>query len=167
MLFRSLRARHDVDRDLRLRHGCSRALVVKGIPAAELVERRQRLLDHARAHQLAGCVLFDEKYIQYVTGFGFLATERPVAFAVNVAGEMAVFVPEFEVERVRAETAFERVESYPEYPGVEHPMRILGRVLADLGIGAAGADQDGYPGILGYEGPALSEIGRASCRERV
>ena len=131
---------------------------MKGIPAAELVERRRRLLDHARAHELTGCVLFDEKYIQYFTGFGFLATERPVAFAVKVAGEMAVFVPEFEVERVRAETAFERVESYPEYPGREHPMRILGRVLADMGIGAAGVDQDGYPGILGYEGPALSEV---------
>src|SRR4029453_155353 len=69
------------------------------------------------------------------------------------------FVPEFEVERVRAETAFERVESYPEYPGTEHPMLILARVLQDLGInGGAGADQNGYPGILGYEGPALSEI---------
>jgi Xaa-Pro aminopeptidase len=60
---------------------------------------------------------------------------------------------------VRAETAFGRVESYPEYPGVEHPMRTLGRVLADLGIREAiGADRDGYPGILGYQGPALSEV---------
>ena len=68
-------------------------------------------------------------------------------------------MPEFEVERVRAETAFERIESYPEYPGIEHPMLILARVLADLGIrGSIGADQDGYPGILGYQGPALSEV---------
>ncbi len=38
-------------------------------------------------------------------------------------------------------------------------MRILGRVLADLGIkGKIGADQDGYPGILGYHGPPLSEV---------
>ena len=75
------------------------------------------------------------------------------------AASLAVFVPEFEVERVRAETTFERVESYPEYPGTEHPMRILGRVLADMGItGALGADSDGYPGILGYQGPALSEV---------
>ena len=128
------------------------------ITAEEFAERRERLLEHVRAHALTGCVLFDDKYVQYFTGFSFLATERPVAFAVNVAGEMAAFVPEFEVERVRAETAFERVESYPEYPGVEHPMRIFGRVLADMGIGAAGADQDGYPGILGYAGPALSEV---------
>ena len=104
-------------------------------------------------------MLFDQHYIRYFTSFGFLATERPVALVLSASGEMAVFVPEFEVERVRAETDFERVESYPEYPGTEHPMRILGRVLRDMRLsGAVGADQDGYPGILGYQGPPLSEV---------
>jgi Xaa-Pro dipeptidase len=121
--------------------------------------RRGRLLEHVRREGLVGYVLFDAAYIRYFTNFNFLATERPVVFAQNSAGEMVVLVPEFEVERVRAETDFERVESYPEYPGLEHPMRILGRVLADLGIkGKIGADQDGYPGILGYHGPPLSEV---------
>jgi Xaa-Pro aminopeptidase len=130
-----------------------------GIPAAELQARRERLLEHVRSRGLAGYVLFDEKYIQYFTSFGFLATERPVAFVSGASGDLAVFVPEFEVERVRAETAFERVDSYPEYPGTEHPMRILQKVLEDMGIrGGVGADSDGYPGILGYEGPALSEV---------
>ncbi len=129
-----------------------------GISTEELAERRERLLEHARSEGLSGVVLFDDRYIQYFTSFNFLATERPVAFAQSTSGDMAVFVPEFEVERTRAETAFERVESYPEYPGTEHPMRIFARVLADLGIGGSiGADQDGYPGILGYEGPPLSE----------
>ena len=130
-----------------------------GIPTAELAARRETLLPVIRSHALTGYVLFDESYIQYFTSFGFLATERPVGFIGNASGELAVFVPEFEVERVLAETEFERVESYPEYPGTEHPMLILARVLADMGItGGAGADQNGYPGILGYEGPALSEV---------
>jgi Xaa-Pro dipeptidase len=130
-----------------------------GIPAAELEGRRERLLEHVRGEGLSGYVLFDADYIRYFTSFWFLATERPVVFAQSAGGEMVVFVPEFEVERVRAETAFERVESYPEYPGREHPMRLFARVLADMGIeGAIGADQDGYPGILGYQGPPLSEV---------
>src|SRR5437868_4442601 len=130
-----------------------------GIPPTELRARRERLLEHVRGRGLTGWVLFDEHYIRYFTNFGFLATERPVAVVADAAGELAAFVPEFEVERVRAETEFERVESYPEYPGIEHPMRILARVLVDMGIaGAVGADQDGYPGILGYEGPALSAV---------
>ena len=130
-----------------------------GISAAEFETRRARLLKRTRDLALSGYVLFDDKYIQYFTGFNFLATERPVAVASNLAGELAVFVPEFEVERVKAETDFERIESYPEYPGREHPMNLLARLLADLGVSVAvGADQDGYPGILGYEGPPLSEV---------
>jgi Xaa-Pro dipeptidase len=133
------------------------------IPATELESRRARLLEHAREEQLSGYVLFGPDYIRYFTNFNFLSNERPIVFAQNAAGESAVFVPEFEVERVRSETAFERIESYPEYPGIEHPMRIFARVLTDLGVtGAVGADQDGYPGILGYQGPPLSEFAGAT-----
>jgi Xaa-Pro dipeptidase len=130
-----------------------------GIPAEELRQRRETLLEEVNRRGLSGFALFGQDYIRYFTAFEFLATERPVAVVGNPSGELAVFVPEFEVERVRAETDFERIESYPEYPGLEHPMRILGRLLLDLGMRAAiGADEDGYPGILGYAGPALSEV---------
>jgi Xaa-Pro dipeptidase len=129
-----------------------------GIPAEELQARREQLLDHVRGEQLTGYVLFGADYVRYYTAFEFLATERPVAVIGSASGEMAVFVPEFEVERVREEAAFERIESYPEYPGREHPMLLLARVLADMGIAAVGADEDGYPGILGYSGPPLSAV---------
>lgn len=130
-----------------------------GIPPTELRTRREKLLDRLKGEKLRGYVLFDQHYIQYFTSFGFLATERPVALVGNASGDMAIFVPEFEVERVRAETAFERVESYPEYPGIEHPLVILARLAADMGIvGDLGADGDGYPGILGYRGPSLSAV---------
>ena len=77
-------------------------------------------------------------------------------------------MPEFEVARVEEEAAFSRVPSYPEYPGEEHPLRILARVLAEMGItGKIAADHDGYPGILGYSGPALSAVtGAPSSRWR-
>jgi Xaa-Pro dipeptidase len=136
-----------------------------GIAAAELEARRERLLERVRRERLTGYVLFDQHYIQYFTSFDFLATERPVVFAQGAGGEMVVLVPEFEVDRVRAETAFDRIESYPEYPGIEHPMRILARVLAELGIREAiGADQDGYPGILGYQGPTLREVTESTVK---
>ena len=134
------------------------AAVQTGIPPDELATRRSRLLDHLAERSLDGYVLFDEKVIQYFTSFGFLATERPVAVVGSAAGDLIVFVPEFEVERVREETAFEQIESYPEYPGLEHPMHILGRLLADRGLRRLAADSDGYPGILGYAGPALSDV---------
>jgi Xaa-Pro aminopeptidase len=130
-----------------------------GIPADELEARRGRLLEHVARERLDGYVLFDPAYVGYFTGFSFLSNERPIVFAQSGAGETVVFVPEFEVERTRAETAFERVESYPEYPGREHPMLVLARVLGELGLrGKIAADEDGYPGILGYRGPPLSEV---------
>ena len=100
-------------------------------------------------------MLFGQDYIRYFTGFVFLSNERPGRPRGERGGRARVFVPEFEVERTRAETSFRRIESYPEYPGIEHPMPIFAPVLADLGIrDAFGADSDGYPGILGYQGPA-------------
>jgi Xaa-Pro aminopeptidase len=136
---------------------------VQGIPAPEFEERRGRLLEHVRRAGLSGYVLFGADYVQYFTGFWFLSNERPVVYAQSAGGEATIFVPEFEVERTRAEATFERIDAYAEYPGLEHPMRILARVLADVGIeDRIGADQDGYPGILGYEGPPLSEVTGAS-----
>jgi Xaa-Pro dipeptidase len=138
---------------------------VTAIPAAEFEERRERLLEQVTQLGATGYVLFDASYIQYFTGFWFLSNERPVVFAQSTSGDSAIFVPEFEVARTRAETGFERIESYPEYPGREHPMSILAGVLADLGLaGTVAADQDGYPGILGYEGPPLSDVTGASVR---
>ena len=129
------------------------------IPAGEFQDRRERLIEHVRREKLSGYVLFGADYIRYFTGFSFLSNERPVIYAESAAGESSIFVPEFEVERTRAESPFERIDAYAEYPGLEHPMRIFARVLSDIGIdGAIGADGDGYPGILGYEGPPLSEV---------
>ena len=134
-------------------------MTLTGITSAELQARRERLLEQVEQRALSGYVLFDQAYIRYFTGFNFLSTERPVVLAQNVSRDLVVFVPEFEVDRTRAETEFDRIESYPEYPGTEHPMLIFGRVLRELGIERAiGADQDGYPGILGYRGPKLSEV---------
>jgi Xaa-Pro aminopeptidase len=129
------------------------------ISAAEFRERRERLLEHVREVGATGYALFGPSYLHYFTGFWFLSNERPIVYVQNAEGDDAIFVPEFEVERTRAEASFERIESYPEYPGLEHPMRILARVAGDLGLRRRiAADQDGYPGILGYQGPPLSEV---------
>jgi Xaa-Pro aminopeptidase len=129
------------------------------IAESEFEQRRAMLLDRALAKGATGYVLFGADYIQYFTGFWFLSNERPVVFAQSGGGETLAFVPEFEVERTQAEAHFDHVVSYAEYPGLEHPMRILARALADVGVrGAIAADQDGYPGVLGYEGPPLSEV---------
>jgi Xaa-Pro aminopeptidase len=129
------------------------------VPATEFRSRRERLLERVRDVGATGYALFGPSYVHYFTGFWFLSNERPIVYVQSAGGDDAIFVPEFEVERTRAEGSFERIESYPEYPGLQHPMRILARVVEDLGLRARiAADQDGYPGILGYQGPPLSYV---------
>jgi Xaa-Pro dipeptidase len=129
------------------------------ISPAEFQSRAARLLDHIRSSNLNGVVLFDNYYILYFTGFAFIPTERPIAFVINARGDKSIFVPRLEVEHARAQTSFDRVDHYAEYPDDPHPMELLKRILDDMSVGSTlGADSDGYPWILGYRGPTLSEL---------
>jgi Xaa-Pro aminopeptidase len=129
---------------------------VERISESELAQRRDRLREHAPD----GFVLFTPDAVRYFTDFWFLSNERPIAYVELDGDEPFVFVPEFEIERTRAEASFARVESYPEYPGVEHPMVSLAKLVGTRERIAA--DNDGYPGILGYAGPSLSAASGAT-----
>ncbi len=127
--------------------------------------RTEQLLAVVRERGLGGAVLFDNYYILYFSGFAFVPTERPVAFVLNARGERALFVPRLELEHARAQTGFAHVDHYREYPDKPHPMDVLHETLRDMdvtgsssGTGSIGVDHDGYPPILGYRGPALSDL---------
>jgi Xaa-Pro dipeptidase len=129
------------------------------ISPGEFITRSGRLFEYIKETGYSGVVLFDSTYILYYTGFAFIPTERPVAFALNAAGEKALFVPRLEVEHAQVNSQVDRVDSYLEYPFKPHPFELLKHLLADLGMnGPLGADHDGYPWIFGYRGPALSEL---------
>jgi Xaa-Pro aminopeptidase len=129
------------------------------VPKAEFEARVRELVNYLSTENLSGAVLFDNYYVTYFTDFAFIPTERPIAFAVNAQGERALFVPRLELEHAQAEAVVDRVDYYPEYPDDPHPMVVLKGVLEDMGIaGRIGVDTDGYPWILGYQGPSLSEL---------
>ncbi len=113
----------------------------------------------ARRRGQDALVLFSPAQIFYLTGFVFIATERPIALIV--AGDATVlFIPRLEGEHAAAHAVVDRVVTYPEYPAETHPMLHLAELLGSLGLDRAqlGADGDGYPGIMGYRGPRLSEV---------
>lgn len=125
----------------------------------EYRQRTGRLQAHLEAEGLEGAVLFDRAYILYYTGFAFLPTERPMALVVSASGERGLFVPRLEAEHAAANALVGRVAHYPEYPGETHPMQVLGEMLQEMGIGRrVGVDDDGYPWILGYRGPSITEL---------
>jgi Xaa-Pro dipeptidase len=125
--------------------------------------RCDALLERVRGQDLAGVVLFDPYYVLYYAGFAFVPTERPIAFVLGADGERALVVPRLEVEHAQAKATLDRVEHYLEYPGEPRSETVLEKTLADLSVsGRIGADQDGYPWILGYRGPTLSELADAT-----
>ena len=136
------------------------------IAPSEFKSRTERLLAYLQAENLTGAVLFDNFYILYYTGFAFIPTERPVAYVMNSRGEKAMFIPRLEVEHAQANALIDRVDHYVEYPFQRHPMLHFKNMLHEMGIeGDYGADTDGYPWVMGYQGASLSELlGKAPRR---
>jgi Xaa-Pro aminopeptidase len=125
--------------------------------------RCDALLERVSGEGVSGVVLFDPYYVLYYAGFAFVPTERPMAFLLGADGTRALVVPRLEVEHAEAKATFDRVEHYDEFPGEPRAETALERGLAALGLsGKIGADQDGYPWILGYQGPTLSELSGAT-----
>jgi Xaa-Pro aminopeptidase len=129
------------------------------IQQAEYEQRTSRLAEHAREAELSGVVLFDPAYVLYYVGFAFVPTERPMAFVLSAHGEGGMLVPRLEREHAQANALVSEVADYPEYPSERHPTESLRELLERLGIsGSYGADHDGYPWVLGYRGPTLTEL---------
>lgn len=133
------------------------------ISQVEFKSRSQLLLESVRRRKLNGVVLFDSQYILYYTGFAFIPTERPIAWAMNARGRTALFVPRLEVEHAKANALIDQVDHYLEYPLDPHPMQLFKKTLQSLSMKQkVAADTDGYPWIFGYRGPTLSELTGAS-----
>lgn len=129
------------------------------IQQSEYDKRLARLAEHLVERELTGAVLFDPYYVLYYAGFAFAPTERPIAFVLNALGEGGMLVPRLEREHAHANASVEHVADYPEYPSETHPLESLAKLLAEMGVTKSfGADQDGYPWVLGYRGPTLTEL---------
>lgn len=126
------------------------------ITTQERIQRAKAAFDFAPG--VEAFVLFDDQFIQYYAGFSFIPTERPIALILSPEGERTLFVPRLEVEHAQATCEVEKVLSYPEYPGERHPIYLLCDHLEQMGLkGTTGVDYDGYPPVMGYSGPALSQ----------
>jgi len=128
--------------------------------SVEEFARRRRFVEQALVHrEWDALCLFSPTQVFYLTGFAFIATERPIG-AIFVPGkdDVTLFVPE--LEREHAERAqVQQIRTYVEYPDAVHPMKVFADLLKELGVagGRLAVDADGYGGGYGYVGPKLSE----------
>lgn len=137
------------------------------ISQKEYGSRRERLLAHSDAQEATGFVWWGNHRIFYLSGFALIPTERPIALLISRAGETVLFVPRLELEHAQAYAFVDRVVAYPEYPDQDHPMTHLVRLMKELGMaeGMFMGDGDGYPKVMGYKGPKLSELTGATFKD--
>ena len=125
------------------------------VPDSEFADRLATVREHLAGTDADAAVWFGATSIEYLTGFHHIQTERPVCLAVT-DDRTELVVPRLEVERVAPNPRIEAVHDYFDYPGGD-PMGVVSRMLDGLGAESVAADADGAPGVMGYEGPALSE----------
>jgi len=130
------------------------------LPREEFSCRQDRLRSELTKSGLAGAVVFHPVRVTYLTGFAFYPTERPIALILPVDAAPMMLVPALEEQHLLSQSPTLKVHAYPEYPGREHPMLQLGRLVAARGRGMDnwGSDCEGYIDLNGYQGPLLSEV---------
>lgn len=125
------------------------------VPHSEFSARLRAVRNRLDGHDADAAVWFDATSIEYLTGFHHIQTERPVVLGLT-ADEIRITVPRLEVERVESNARIDNVHSYFDYPGGE-PIETAIEMLGELGAESVLADMDGAPGVMGYDGPPLSD----------
>ena len=126
------------------------------LPESAFEDRFAAVRERLAGTDADAAVWFGATSIEYLTGFHHVPTERPVALAAT-ADRAEIVVPRLEVERVEPNPRIDAVHSYFDYPGGA-PLETVAEMLSGLDADRVAADADGAPGVMGYEGPALSEF---------
>lgn len=126
---------------------------------AEYARHRGKMLARVADRGIAGIVMFGPNNVSYFSRFGFVPTERPMAYVMTPTAS-ALLVPRLEAEHAEEFALVDRVVHYPEYPGERHPLEFLKEMLVEMGLERAkiGVDADGYSALYGYRGPAVSAL---------
>ncbi len=130
--------------------------MVTRVPDAEFESRLATVRDRLADADADAAVWFGAASIEYLTGFDHVQTERPVALALT-ADRAEITVPRLEVERVEPNPRIDAVHHYFDYPQ-GRPIETVAEMLDGLDASSVLADADGAPGVMGYEGPPLSEF---------
>jgi Xaa-Pro aminopeptidase len=97
----------------------------------------------------------------YLTGYSYIATERPAALVIPVDGEVTFMGPLLEIDHIPLKTRLiEAIRTYYDYPGKKHPIDHFAKFLTDMGLAEKSIGIDnmtGAAGIWGYKGPPITE----------
>lgn len=139
-----------------------RAMMVKfSISEAEHKRRIERVRKYLRKRKLDVLYLTNGTSMFYLTGYSFIATERPAALTIPVDGKITFMGPLLEKDHIPLKTRIiEDVKTYVDYPGEKHPIEHFAEFLKNMGLAKKRIGMDnkaGAAGIWGYKGPPITK----------
>jgi Xaa-Pro dipeptidase len=131
------------------------------ISKEEILARQSRFLQKLQLMELDCAIIFSPIDIFYLTGFHFHPTERPISVFIDPEHNSHLFVPYLEEEHAEDFAVhIDFVHSYPEYPGLKHPMEYFKEELVKAGFQGKriGVDSPGYGSPSGYRGLTIDQF---------
>jgi len=131
------------------------------ISEAEHKRRIERVRKYLIKRKLDALYLTNGTSIFYLTGYSFIATERPAALIIPLDGKITFIGPLLEKDHIPLKTKIiEDVKTYVDYPGEKHPIEHFAEFLKNMGLAKKriGIDNKaGAAGIWGYKGPPITK----------
>ncbi|MHA1304538.1 MAG: M24 family metallopeptidase [Candidatus Heimdallarchaeaceae archaeon] len=123
-------------------------------------ERLEKVRSFAEEKKLDGIVFFKPISVYYLTGYHFIATERPICFVLPVSEEPWFYVPRLEVEHLIEKVPWIEREHYFEYPDTKHPAKIFVELLKKKGLikNTLGLESPNFAAYWGYKGPNITDL---------
>ena len=99
--------------------------------------------------------------IFYLTGYSYIATERPAALVIPLNGEITFMGPLLEADHIPLKTRLIKdIKTYLDYPGKKHPIEHFAEFLRSMGLAKKNIGIDNMAGaaaIWGYSGPPITK----------
>lgn len=130
------------------------------IEKEEILKRQNKFVEKLEKMNLNAAILFTPTDIFYLTNFMFRPSERPIALFIDTNQNSHLFVPALEHSHAENYAVIDYVHSYPEYPGIKHPMEFLKELLYKYKVHTSniGLDSEGYSSGKGYSGPKITDM---------
>jgi len=131
------------------------------ISEAEYKRRLDRVRKSLARRKLDALYLTNGTSMFYLTGYSFIATERPAALIIPLDGKITFLGPLLERDHIPLKTKLvEDIKTYVDYPGEKHPIEHFAKFLTDMGLAKKRIGIDNKAGagaIWGYTGPPITK----------
>lgn len=132
------------------------------IRESEYKSRIERVRKVLSRRKLDALYLTNTTSMFYLTGYSFIATERPLALIIPLDGKVTFMGPLLEKDHIPLKTRIiEDIKTYLDYPGEKHPIDWFAEFLKDMGLAKKriGIDnKSGASAMWGYEGPPIIKL---------